>query len=544
LQIPARVRTAIVAAGAAVALGACGGPPISTTSDPPQKQKVLPQPAWPALQQGPLEPIAIDYPPEEEAQLLDPANELELPARWRIHGAWYDVGLRMRGQGSRFHPKHSWKVKLPKGVTVDGRRDREYLAEYLDGGYLSDPFSYALMLGATGTSPDSRLVTLDVNGAHQGVYVELEHVDKQFLAAHGLAEGSSIYRCGARDCEMTLWPLESYQYPWEKKTNEAEPWDDLNRFLRELNRTPEHELAGWLASRLDLDRFVRFYAVAILISWSGVDDSGSYLVHDHAADRWTFVPWDLNNAQLTFWYGVGAGASPSVRYAIPTYTLYDPATIGVAAGKSERYGVAAHPPYVVLFQRVWDLPDLRNRILDEVEAMLDGVFSPAQANPRIEALHALVASALGVDPWMDETRLAYHAASADYLKRYVAGRAAFLRASIPAERRRGEGGLLVNAIGPGFVELYNAGSAPRSLAGLTITPNLRHRADAPAAPLPDVAVAPGAKVSVPFATSEGGGEVGVFDAATLEPLDARFYAPLAGRTYARRPDGAAAWGWR
>jgi spore coat protein H len=240
-----------------------------------------------------------------------------------------------------------------------------------------------------------------------------------------------------------------------------------------------------------------------------------------------------------FWRGSDPTWSPNWHDAIPTYTLYDPATLAVAADKSQRYGVTAHPPFVVLFQRLWDAPALRNRVLDEVEAMLDGVFSPAQAFPRVEALHALIAEPLLRDPWV---RPELADASVRYLKEYVTRRTTFLRGEIPKERHRGEGGLVVNAIGPNFVELYNREDSPRDLGGLTLTSDLRDRLQA-ALPAGTAVPAHG-KLTLPFAPGADGGEVGLFDAATQLPLDATFYAPLAARTYARIPDGAETWGWR
>jgi spore coat protein H len=461
------------------------------------------------------------------------------------------VELRQRGDGAQEHPKHSWKTRHPSGVTNDGApgtgswraRTRNYLAEWPDGGYLSDPFSYGLMLGAGVKSPRWRVVTLDVNGEHQGVYVELQEADdKHFLRDHRFHEDSNTYRCGLRDCEMKLAPPRSYQGWWEKETNETLPDTDLRQLLWELNRTPEHELPAWLERTFDVDRLVRMYAVAIVISWSGIDDSGSYLVHDAGTGKWTFVPWDLNNAKLVFWRTNPATATPTWRYAIPTYTLYDPATIGVAAGKSQRYGVTAHPPFVVLFQRAWDVPALRNRILDEVEAMLAGAFSETQAYARIDRLRAMIEPHLAADPWVSPE---HQAQSVRFLEEYVRRRTTFLREQIPLERTRGEGGLVVNAVGPGFVELFNREATARDLGGLTITGDLRDRLQT-ALPAGTV-VPPGAKVTLPFTPGTDGGEVGIFDAATQMPLDAVFYAPLNGRTYARVPDGAEGpegWRWR
>ncbi len=527
---------------------ACGDCPVDPV-DPPVVVDGPPDVVtWPELQQR-VEPLAITFPPSSADVVFEPWSKVYAPGELYLGGTWYDVELRQRGDGAREHPKHSWKTRHPtSGETHAGApgtgawttRTRNFLAEYIDGGYLSDPFGYGLMLGAGVRSPRWRFVTLDVNGEHQGVYVEVQEPDdKHFLRDHGFHEDSTTYRCGLRDCEMKLTPPASYQGQWEKETNETQPWDDLWTFLRELNRTPEHELPGWLERRFDVDRLVRMYAVAILISWSGIDDSGSYLVHDAATGKWSFVPWDLNNARMVYWRGLTASATPNWNGTIPTYTLYDPATLGVAADKSERYGVTAHPPFVVLFQRLWDAPELRNRVLDEVEEMLDGVFSPAQAFPRAEALHALIADALLRDPWV-KPELA--GASVRFLKDYVTLRTKHLRTEIPRERHRGEGGLVVNAIAPGSIELYNRDGAPRDLGGLTITSDLRDRLQT-ALP-PGTLVPAHGKITLPFTPGADGGEVGIFDATTRLPLDATFYAPLAGRTYARLPDGAETWGWR
>jgi spore coat protein H len=513
--------------------GGPGGAGQTTDPDAP-----LAAPVWPALQNE-LEPLALAFDDATAAIVYQLWSKEYAPGRFLLHGRWYDVSLRQRGDGSQLHPKHSWKVKHPKGVSVDGQSTRNYLAEWPDGGYLSDPFSYALMGGAAVPTPRARYVTLDVNGEHQGIYVEVEEPDKKsFLVRNGIDPEANVYRCGLRDCELKLGPRATYQGDWEKKTNESESSDDLQAFLVGLSRTPEHEIEAWLERHVDLPRFVRFYAVAILISLSGIDDSGSYLVHDRVRDRWIWVPWDLNNAKLVFWRDNPPEWGVPYRYDLPTYTLYDSATLGVAAGKEQRYG-GAHPPFVVLFQRIWDRPALRNRILDEVEAMLDGVFSAAETGARIDALHALIADALTRDPWVSPE---HAAASVQVLKDYVRRRSEYLRAQIPLERRRGEGGLVVNAIAPDAVELYNREDTPRDLGGLALTDDLRDRLKVP---LPAGTVVPAhGTLRLPFTAAGQGGEVGLFDLATRMPLDALYYAAPQGRTYARIPDGAESWGWR
>jgi len=565
----------LLAAVLAAAILACNNPPLrdqdlvgggdggggggggDDDGEPPPPPDPPPDPvtpvAWPPLQEG-IEHLRLDFPQSTADIVYELWSKVYAPGRLFLAGAWHDVELRQRGDGAREHPKHSWKTRHPTGVAMSGAagagswhaRTRNYLAEWADGGYLADPFSYGLMRGAGVRAPRFRYITLEVTGELQGVYVEVQDADdKHFLRDQGFDETSNVYRCGLRDCELKLTPPSSYQGPWEKETNELGSDEDLWAFLRGLARTPEHELKAWLEQNVELDALVRTYAVAILISWSGIDDSGSYLVHDAGTGKWTFVPWDLNNAKLVYWRNNDPSWSAPSRYAIPTYTLYDPATIGVAAGKSARYGVEAHPPFVVLFQRLWDLPALRNRVLDEVEAMLDGVFSAAEAGARIDAQHALIRPELLQDPWTtdpDGTLTEHAERSPAWLKEYVALRTAFLRQQIPLERRRGEGGLVVNAVGPGFVELHNREDTPRDLGGLAITDDLRARLKLPLAA--GTVVPAHGTLTLPFAVAEDGGEVGIFDVATQLPLDAVFFAPLGGRTYARTPEGEETWGWR
>jgi spore coat protein H len=525
---------------------ASGGDPGGGNPDGGAAPRPLVNPAWLPLQST-VERLELTFPESSAAIVYEPFSEIYAPGRLWFGGAWFDVELRQRGQGSRLHPKHSWKTRLPKGELHDGAsaagawpaRTRNYLAEWIDGGYLADPISYGLMLGAGVHAPRWRYVTLVVNGESQGVYVELQDVDKPFLRDHGLDEDANVYRCGRADCQLSLWPRAPYQEPWEKKTNELEDWSDLDAFLRGLNRTPEHELLAWLERHLDVERFVRMYAAGIVLGWHAVDDSGSYLVRDRKADRWTFVPWDLNNGRIVYWRDHDPAEPPYVRSAIPLYTLYDPVTLSWAEGKSQSYGVPVHPPYVVLFQRAWDLPELRGRILDMVERLLDGPFSEAEAFPRIDGLRALIEPLLPDDPWIS---VEHQARAADHAKAFISGRAAFLRASLAAERRRGEGGLVINAIGPGFVELFNREATPRDLGALAITPDLRDRLRTrlPAGTV----VPPNGKLTLPFAPAADGGEVGLFDAVSRLPLDVLFHAPLEGHVYARVPDGAETWGWR
>ena len=541
--------------------------PLATPASPRLHPEAQPWvAAWPELQTR-VPAYEISFPESTAVIVYDVTRGWEYaPGFFNPDGTVRAVELRQRGSGARDHPKHSWKVKLPDGQLFEGARRFNFLAEYVDSGYLSDMFSYRLMQAAGVQAPTPRFVNLTVNGHYEGIYTYLEEVDKRFLINHSIDDDANIYRCGERDCELKITPPAHYQAPFDKQTNEDQPWDDLNAFLWALSRTPEHEIEAYLERHLDLEPFLRYMAVNALIGMGGVDDSGSFLVHDRSRDKWIFVPWDLNNARLVFWRDWPANADPPVNdKPIPIYTAYDQSTIGTYEHKENKYG-GAHRPWSVLNQRVWDRPALRNRALDYLEKLLDTVFAEQTAHAQVDAISSLIHDDLARDPWVSLPNAYAHPA---FLKTYVTRRIAKLRQLIPAERHRGEGGVVINAIGAAggaamdeygdrdaFIELYNREDQEIDLGGRVFTDDLRDEFKYHL-PLGLRIPAKGKLVlwadgepeegpnHLPFTVNTAGGEFGLYTGEMAGVIDLTFHAPLQpGQVYARQPDGAETWGWR
>ena len=538
-------------------------PPQAPAPEPPPPAFV---PGWPALQTQ-VEHFELSFDEETWRRINHPWTSREYaPGRFKARGVEYPVGVRLRGDQARFHPKLSWKVKLPEGVKLDGMRRLNFLAEWLDAGYLTDAFSYELMRGSGAHAPRARYVLLTVNGRYEGIFTLVEQVDKPFLKAHALDDDGSVYRCGSKDCEHKLTPPAHYQKPWQKKTNEDEPSDELHTFLWKLSRTPEHELEGFLRQHFELDAYLRYMAVSALISLGGIDDSGSYLVHDPSVDKWLYVPWDLNNTPMQLRRNEAVGTAPSVDRDIPSFTLYDTLMENTYEHKERKYG-GAHLPFSVLSQRIWDCPPLRNRVLDHLEELLETVFTPEAVARRVNGQHALIRELLPRDPYVKLPVARY---APEFLQRYASRRRDFLARQIPLERRRGEGGVVINGFGippgaaveangevSGYIELYNREDKPVRVGGMTFTDNLRrqfkHRLPRGLEVPPHGTLRlyadgrPGAGPDhLPFKLQSGGGELGLFDGKRMTGVvDVTYYAPLSpGRAYGRTPDGAERWNWR
>jgi spore coat protein H len=208
----------------------------------------------------------------------------------------------------------------------------------------------------------------------------------------------------------------------------------------------------------------------------------------------------------------------------------------------------------VLNTRLWDRPALRARMLAKLEAALAGPFSESKANAHIDALWALVGPELAADPHVSPEHVAR---ARSFLKRYVKDRRAFLLRTLSTLKAHGSGPLIIreiNAGSMGYVELYNRGALPLSLAGYELTNDLRattrHR-------LPAFSLLPGQKLRLmasgntangpthlPFTLSRQGGEVGLFDGNRLSdtgrprvygPEDVVYFGPLPyGAVYGRK----------
>jgi spore coat protein H len=252
---------------------------------------------------------------------------------------------------------------------------------------------------------------------------------------------------------------------------------------------------------------------------------------------------------MVFFRGTSEWVRPrGVKRDARVFTVYDP---NVDPLYRERLleRPSQRPTWSTLATRLWDLPETRARLLDLVEAALDGPFSEAKAAAHVDALWAVAGPAILDDPFIARAQAEVAPA---HLKTFVRERGAFLRGELPRLRAHGGGPLVVNELGFGggaFVELHNRGDAAIDLGGLTITDDLRVPGRfalpsglvvPPRGHLVLVADGSSARGHLPFAPSTSGGELGVFRAGAVSgPLDVVFYGPhAAGRGYGRAPDGA------
>jgi spore coat protein H len=550
-------------------LVACGPealePPVepggTTESDPlpsnpmaPSGDPSRPAVAIPGIGMPNLGPSWGEYPPLQtripvfELQIAqadldrldaDPNTNETVPVVVVLDGERAPGQVRYRGASTRDLPQKSFKIELDPGYELADRDHFELLAEWYDSAKLTEKFAADLYSALGLPVPRARYARVSVNGQPNGLYLDMEHVGKDYLKHHAMERSASIYRCGARNCELTLQPGSSYQGDFEKKTNEDTGHADLTAFLAWVNRSDDAEFEAKLERFVDVEAYLGNLAADALISNNIIEDSRSYWIHEHLKDRWQYTPWDLNNAQMLYWRTWSPDDPPITTRWPQVFSLYDPWVQRMYETRvTERPG--QRPTWNVLNTRIWDRPALRERLIAKLEAALDGPFSEGNANEHIDALWRLVKPELERDPYIS----AQHFPKAQqFLKRYVRERATFLRGQLNTLKAHGNGPLVIREV-----------NAALSLEGYELTNDLRATTRYQ---LPTLSMTPGqvlrfrasgntslGPMHLPFTLSRSGGEVGLFDGRRVSasgrpllynPVDAIYFGPLpSGTVYGRK----------
>jgi spore coat protein H len=545
-----------------------GVPDPTVPVTPPTNPPTSPDPLEPQLPQPPPQPPPVpeverrfELPPVQTAlpeyELLIPQEAMDKFAAdpWTPDqdavfvsgGQRYNVKVRLRGASARFFVKKSWNVSFEKSAPFQGRTSLNLVAEFADATLLAEKLSFDLLAAMRVPASKATFVRVTVNGVYQGPFLDIEQVNKAFLAAHDFSDDdASIYRCGWKDCEFKTVKV-PYQGNWAKKTNEKEKDTALPEVLDIINHTPEPQFVSTLEKHLEVEGFLRSMVLDALMSNNYVEDSESYFINDRVTKRWVYVPWDLNNVDARWWYESTLDNRPLVNHPLFGFTLTDAWTQKMY---DRRKNEPSYPGYLPVFSnlgtRVVMNPELNARLTARLRKALDEVFTPEVMNPYIDALHALLDDSMKEDPFMDYAKFT---AGKPFLRNFVAQRRTFILAELGRYSAR-KPTLVIEEFDPraGTVVLGNRGTQPVSLEGKTLTTQLRvSLASLVTAPvgvvLPALTLAPGETRS--FTAAELGltfpekGEIGLFDGKSVVGVfDLMFYGPLPyGQRYLHGQNG-------
>ncbi len=341
--------------------------------------------------------IYIEIHPDHLSYILRPENagsDSLFPARFifknrQIAGDTVkNVGFRLRGNTSRTAKKRSFKIDFnnyEKGLNFYGLEKMNINGEHNDPSILRSMSCWKLFELAGIAASRATYAALFFNGSYQGLYVIVEHIDDEFVAARYPGPTGNLYKC--------LWPADlnwiagtgpdrykfrSYgRQAYALKTNkEADDYSDLTGFIDFLALSTDEEFAREIEEKFNVQAFLRYLALNTLVGmW---DDywflkNNYYLYHNLRSDKFEFIPYDYDNTYGIDWFDIDWAARDIYQF-----------------GPKE----GTRP----LVRRILAIPAYKNLYSHFIEEFINGIFRKSRQDVYFLGWRILAAPFVQVDP--------------------------------------------------------------------------------------------------------------------------------------------------
>jgi spore coat protein H len=211
------------------------------------------------------------------------------------------IELRYRGGHTREYPKKSYEI-------VRNGKTYHYNAEFDDPSMIRNALSFQFFQWIGVPSPKAEHCLLQWNGQSQGVYLEIEAVDRNFFKRRGIPVKSLFYAVN----DNATFGLGSSEWStkksslfsgYELKVGRQEDVKAWQQFILKLNTLRGTELRRYLMQQVDIDNYLRWLAGAVLTgNYDGFDQN--YAVYRHKVKRkYRMIPWDYEGTWGRNCYG-------------------------------------------------------------------------------------------------------------------------------------------------------------------------------------------------------------------------------------------------
>ena len=323
------------------------------------------------------------------------------------------VGVRYKGQTSYFQnntDKKSFAISLDEyveGQDVDGYNNLNLQCGWLDPSYIKEVL-YLNTNRKNIPAAQGNFVKVIVNGEDQGIYANVQQLNKDFLKEWFVSNDGTLWRCedpnstvggggpggggpggggpggggpggggtqfgaGTSSINYLGEDVEDYEAAYTiKSTGVENPWDALIAATDVLENTPDDELEEALKGYLNVDRTLWFLAHEIMFS----DDDG--YVFKGGMDY--FLYWEPETNELV-----------PLEYDGNTCLELDNVDWSIFYRENDEN--------FPLCNRLFNIPSLRQRYLAHVRTMLEETFNPTVLNPQIDVYENLLDGKAGIVP--------------------------------------------------------------------------------------------------------------------------------------------------
>ena len=229
-----------------------------------------------------------------------------------------NIGFRLRGNTSRLSQKKSFKISFNSfvpGGKFHGLEKMNINGEHNDPSIIRSKLSWNICREMNIPSARSNHVRLYVNNEYYGLYINVEHIDEEYVNKRFGNDDGNLYKC--------LWPApltylgddpDLYKYTvngrrgYDLKINsESDDYSDLAHFIDVLNNTPNEDFPCELEKVINVNSLIKAIAVDVFIgNWDGplFNQNNFYLYKNTETGLFEFIPYDLDNTMGIDWFEI------------------------------------------------------------------------------------------------------------------------------------------------------------------------------------------------------------------------------------------------
>ncbi|MFC2090480.1 CotH kinase family protein [Bacteroidota bacterium] len=298
------------------------------------------------------------------------------------------VGFRLRGNTSRKSAKKSFKVSLNTfivGQKFDGVEKINMNGEHNDPSISRAYLSWYLFRKAEVPGSRSNHVQFYINDEYKGVYLNVEHIDEEFVDLRFGNNAGNLYKC--------LWPADmifkgtdadlykfedSGRRAYELKTNlQLDDYADLAEFISVLNNAPADELPDKLNRIFNVNTYLKNLAVEVLIGhWDAYsfNKNNYYLYFNDGTKKFEFIPYDPDNTFGISWFG-------------EDWT------------DRNIYNWQSEWEYRPMYERILEIQKYRDRYSFYLQELLDHYFNDVHLDTLLDNVRSRIAGFASYDPY-------------------------------------------------------------------------------------------------------------------------------------------------
>lgn len=226
------------------------------------------------------------------------------------------VGFRLRGNTSRWSRKKSFKVSFntfTPGGKYYGVEKMNLNGEHNDPSVIRSKVMWDILRKWDIPAPRANHVRVYINGLYYGLYINVEHIDEEFVLSRFGNNDGNLYKClypadlaylGSNPDSYKIWTGDRWVY--ELKTNEEEnDFSDLAALIGVLEHASDESLVCNLNAIFNTYDYLKIMAAQIYCGdWDGYiyNKNNFYLYHNTETGKFEYIPYDVDNTFGIDWF--------------------------------------------------------------------------------------------------------------------------------------------------------------------------------------------------------------------------------------------------